>query len=198
MIEELLYVLAAIIASCLVMILHEVPKTMMYKKQKGKKIRILNPLQYIDPIGLIFCVTGFCGFSKPYMYHIKDKKTNRVIGYTGMISLFLLFIGCLLGCKFVLAPAATHYNTTGILGYIVRFIFWVVQYMSVISLGMLLTNLFPIVPFNMSNLIAGYCAPKFLSIMRNDYPIKMIFFVFMILGVIKTFSVNLFLFLYGL
>lgn len=198
MIKELLYVLATIIASCLVMILHEIPKTMMYKRQKGKKIRNLQIIQYIDPIGLIFSVIGFCGFSKPYMYHIRDKKTNRVVGYTGMVSLLLIFVASLLACKFVFVPVVKMYDETEPLGMVLHFIFWVVQYMSVVSLGMFFTNLFPIMPFNMGNLIAGHSTEKMLTIMRNDYVIKMVFFVFMILGVIKALSVNIFLFLYSL
>ena len=198
MIKELLYVLATIIASCLVMILHEIPKTMMYKKQKGKKIRNLKVMQYIDPIGLIFSVIGFCGFSKPYMYHIRDKKTNRIVGYTGMISLLVIFVVSLLICKIIFIPNLKVYEETQVLGKILHFIFWVVQYMSVVSLGMFFTNLFPIIPFNMGNLIAGYSTEKMVAIMRNDYLIKMIFFIVMILGIIKVVSVNTFLFLYNL
>lgn len=198
MIKELLYVLATIIASCLVMILHEIPKTMMYKKQKGKKIRNLKVMQYIDPIGLIFSVIGFCGFSKPYMYHIRDKKTNRIVGYTGMISLLVIFVVSLLICKVIFIPNLKVYEETQVLGKMLHFIFWVVQYMSVVSLGMFFTNLFPILPFNMGNLIAGYSTEKMVAIMRNDYLIKMIFFIVMILGIIKVVSVNTFLFLYNL
>ena len=198
MIKELLYVLATIIASCLVMILHEIPKTMMYKKQKGKKIRNLKVMQYIDPIGLIFSVIGFCGFSKPYAYHVRDKKTNLWIGYVGMITLIFLFLVTTLGCKYIMSPFVVAYAGTGTMEYVSVFLFWIVQYMGVVSVGMFFVNLFPIVPFNMGNLIAGYSTSKLLSILKSDYELKMLYFLAMIFGIIKKFSVQIFLFLYNM
>jgi len=198
MIEEFACLLATIIAACLVMILHEIPKTIIYKVKVKKEQPKVNILNFIDPVGLIFAVTGYCGFSKPYAYHVRDKKTNLWIGYTGMITLFVLFLVCTLGCKYLLSPLVMTYAGTGTMEYVTVFLFWIVQYMGVVSLGMFFTNLFPIVPFNMGNLVAGYSTPKVLSILKNDYEIKMLYFLVMILGVIKNFSVQSFLFLYNL
>ncbi len=198
MVEKLVSLLAVIIAACIVMILHEIPKTIIYKSRIKKDHPKVKLLHFIDPIGLIFAVTGYCGFSKPYAYHVRDKKTNLLIGYTGLISLFFLFVICTLVCKFVLGPIAGFYVGAGTMEYITIFAFWVVQYMAVVSLGMFFANLFPIVPFNMGNLIAGYSTSKFISILKNDYSIKMMFFLIMILGVIETISVQMFLFLYNL
>ncbi len=198
MIEEFACLLATIIAACIVMILHEIPKTILYKRKVKKNQPKVNIFRFIDPIGLIFAVTGYCGFSKPYAYHVRDKKTNLWIGYTGMLTLVLLFIASTLACKYVMSPFVIECTGTGTMEYISMFLFWIVQYMGVISIGMFFTNLFPIVPFNMGNLVAGYSTAKFLSILKNDYEIKMMYFLIMILGIIKNFSVQLFVFLYNL
>lgn len=198
MIEKFACVLATIIAACLVMILHEIPKTIIYKIRIKKKQPKVNIVQFIDPVGIIFAVIGYCGFSKPYAYHVRDKKTNLWIGYVGMMTLVLLFLATTLGCKYILSPFVIAYTGTGTMEYVAVFLFWVVQYMGVVSIGMFFTNLFPIVPFNMGNLIAGYSTPKLLSILKSDYEIKMLYFLVMIFGIIKNFSVQIFLFLYNM
>ena len=198
MIEKFACLLATIIAACLVMILHEVSKTIVYKlkiKKKQPKVKIHH---FIDPVGLIFAVTGYCGFSKPYAYHVRDKKANLWIGYIGFLTLILMFFGCTFGCKYIFSPLVLAYAGVSGIEYAVLFLFWVIQYMGVISIGMFFANLFPIVPFNMGNLIAGYSSQKYIAILKKDYDIKMLFFVCVIFGIIKNFSVQLFLFFYNL
>ena len=198
MIEKFACVLATIIAACLVMILHEIPKTIIYKIRVKKKQPKVNIVQFIDPVGLIFAVVGYCGFSKPYAYHVRDKKTNLWIGYVGMITLIFLFLVTTLGCKYIMSPFVVAYAGTGTMEYVSVFLFWIVQYMGVVSVGMFFVNLFPIVPFNMGNLIAGYSTSKLLSILKSDYELKMLYFLAMIFGIIKKFSVQIFLFLYNM
>ena len=198
MTKEFACLLATIIAACLVMILHEIPKTIVYKIKVKKEQPKVNIFNFIDPVGLIFAITGYCGFSKPYAYHVRNKKAYLWFGYTGMITLLILFLICTFGCKYVLSPLVVANIGTGMSEYVMTFLFWIVQYMGVISIGMFFVNLFPIVPFNMGNLIAGYSTPKLLSILKNDYEIKMLYFLVMIFGIVKNFSVQLFLFLYRL
>lgn len=197
MIKEFGCLLATIIAACLVMILHEIPKTILYKMKIKKEQPKVNILKFIDPVGLIFAVTGYCGFSKPYAYHVRNKKANLWIGYAGMLTLLVLFAGCVYSCKYVLSPVVIANNGNGTWEYVTIFLFWIVQYMGVISAGMFFTNLFPIVPFNMGNLIAGYSTAKYIAILKRDYDMKMFFFLIVIFGVIKTVSVRLFLLAYN-
>ena len=94
--EQILGVVSAIIAGIIIMILHELPKTIVYiaMDEEAKKVPFRNVLKlhhYIDPIGLIFCVTSFAGFSKPYMYKIKERNVNRAMGITGFLSVGILF-----------------------------------------------------------------------------------------------------------
>lgn len=198
MTEKLIGLLVTILAACLVMILHEIPKTMIYKRREKKRIEGFRIWHYIDPVGLIFAVIGYCGFSKPYAYHVRNKKTNLYIGYTGLASLLILFFASTFGCKYVFGPMVVRYAGFGAMQYVSIFIFWTVQYMAVISLGMFFANLFPIVPFDMGNLTAGYSTVRLLSILKNDYQIKMLFFLVVIFDVIKRFSIQIFLVLYRL
>ena len=180
--EQLITVVAILAASCLVMIIHELVKSLVFvirsRKQSTEKHTIFRIYQYIDPIGLLLCLIGFAGFSKPYMYRMRDRKTNLFTGIAGFITLLLLAVTGLLICK-----------TTGSV-----FAFVLAEYISVVSIGMFLVNLFPVSVFDLGLVIAGVAPEKFFSIIKNDYTIKMILILAIILGLIKNFSVNIFLF----
>ncbi|MFA9463684.1 MAG: hypothetical protein ACERKN_05270 [Velocimicrobium sp.] len=191
---KLLSIGAVLLASCIVMILHEIPKTAVFfslerRNHLGKQL--LKSHQFIDPVGLIFSLTGFCGFSKSYMLRSKRTKDNIILGVVGYVTLILVSIVALLICKFGFGSVDNISNGK-------LFLFMVVQYSSIISFGMLITNLFPLMTMDMGLIIAGISREKYFSIIRNDYFIKMIFILCALLGIIRTFCVNEFLFLYQL
>lgn len=181
--EQLIGAGALLLAACIVMVVHELAKSIVFvvrsRKTSKEKHRIFRIYQYIDPIGLLFCLYGFAGFSKPYMYRMRDKKTNLYVGITGFCILFLLAATGLFVCR-----------STDQLE-----VFIVAQYTSVLSIGMLFVNLFPVSVFDMGLVIAGVAPEKFYSIIKNDYTIKMILILTVILGIIRSFSANIFLFL---
>lgn len=181
--EQLITVAAILGAGCFVMIVHELVKSIVFairsRKQSSEKHKIFHLYQYIDPIGLLFCLFGFAGFSKPYMYRMRDKKTNLYVGIAGFITLFILAASGLLVCKMTQSVV----------------IFVIAQYISVLSIGMFFVNLFPVSVFDLGLIIAGAAPEKFFSIIKNDYTIKMILILTIILGIIRSFSANIFLFL---
>lgn len=90
---------AAVFAIILVMILHELPKAIVYNMSKGNKDSIsdiFHIIRYVDPIGVIFCIATGAGFSKPYRYKIESKKQALAIGITGFGSLLLQFLVCMI------------------------------------------------------------------------------------------------------
>lgn len=180
--EQLLGLGALLVAACIVMIVHEFVKALVFvlrsKKKSKEKYNIFRVYQYIDPIGLLFCLYGFAGFSKPYMYRMKDRKTNLYVGIAGFITLIALAATGILFCR----------TTDSV------FVFVLFQYIAVLSIGMLFVNLFPVAVFDMGLVIAGLSAEKFFSIIKNDYTIKMILILTMIFGIMKSFSANLFIF----
>lgn len=189
---QLIRILAAFISGGLIMILHEFPKAILFyminptKNKKDKRI-ILKLHHYIDPIGIIFCITSMAGFSKPYMYRIKDKKTNFILGITGFISLALTFIISVLILRYGIGmnPDFTYDTNIGMVDLILQYI---ILYMALLSFSMFLVNLFPISTFDMGLCIAGKSPNKFFSIIRNDYVIKLILFFAILLQVIASIS----------
>mgnify|MGYP000894724792 CR=1 FL=1 len=189
---QLIRILAAFISGSLVMILHEFPKAILFyminptKDKKDKKI-IFQLHHYIDPIGMIFCITSMAGFSKPYMYRIKDKKTNFILGVTGFISLALVFVVSALILRFGIGmnPNFTYQVNIGMADLIFQYI---MVYMALLSLSMFFVNLFPVSTFDMGLCIAGKSPNKFFSIIRNDYIIKLILFFAMLLQVMADIS----------
>lgn len=201
MLNQLIQVILLALASSIVMVMHELPKAMIYAKIYNKnrqynKRNIYALYQYIDPIGLVFCITNMTGFSKPYVYRLNDKKMNKTLGITGFISLLFIFIisvGLInfLGVKYLnLTVEEVSLSDNLFLSFTI--------YMALISLGMFLVNLFPIANFNMGLIIASISSDNYYSIIKNDYFIKMILILFMLFGVFNTITaniINLFIFL---
>lgn len=189
---QLIRVLAAFVAGGIVMILHEFPKALLYNKlnpnQDPKKKRSIYKLHhYIDPIGMILCITNQAGFSKPYMYRIKDRKTNFSLGITGLASLLLTFCVSLFALRYVVGinSALNYAQSLGIFQLILQFI---LVYVSLISLSMFMVNLFPVSTFDMGLCIAGKSPSKYFTIIRNDYFIKVMLILVIMFQFITTFS----------
>ncbi|MBU5330585.1 hypothetical protein KQI61_00100 [Anaerocolumna aminovalerica] len=192
---QLIRIAAAFISGSLIMILHEFPKAILFyiinpSKDKKDKNIIFKLHHYIDPIGIIFCITSMAGFSKPFMYRIKDKKTNFILGIAGFASLALTFIISVLILRFGIGMNSdfTYAANIGTTDLILQYI---MVYMALLSISMFIVNLFPVSTFDMGLCIAGKSPNKFFSIIRNDYLIKMILFFAMILQIIANISTTI-------
>jgi len=189
---KLLSIAAVIIASCIVMILHEIPKTVVFfclEKRKNLGKQLLKSYQHIDPVGLIFSIAGYSGFSKAYMLRAKKDKDNIILGMVGYITLLMMFLMGILVCKFGFGAVDTLTNPQ-------LLIFMSFQYISIMSFGMFVVNLFPIMSLDMGLIIAGISREKYFSIIRTDYFLKMILILSVLLGIIRSMCVGAFLFLY--
>ena len=177
--EHLIKFAASLFAALLVMILHEIPKTLVYRIQAKKKIALSKVFyfpQYIDPIGLIFCVFSLAGFSKPYRFEIKVKKNATYIGIVGLLSLllctvisYIIYCFCYSGLKMEQVLANTGVGDL--------FNYYFICYFLLISLGMFVVNLFPIAAFDMGFIIAGKSIRTFIHIIRSDTFIKLALFI---------------------
>lgn len=181
--EQILLLLAAFLASSLIMIFHEIPKIIVHHKN-------INPIKFIDPVGLIFCITGNCGFSKPYIYLGRDKKISKWSGMVGLASLFFLYIGSVLVARYGLKPLTGEMNLYTGKGILLLFSYFTIQYMGIISFGMFVTNLFPMAAFDMGQIIRGCSDHLYFSILKGDYLIKIIYLITVVLGIIKIFGVQ--------
>lgn len=97
--EIALEIPVCIIAAALIMVIHELSKSVVYlcvrkiqRQEASHNNSILAVWRYIDPLGLLLSATCFVPFSKPHLFRIRDKKTNMVLGITGFTVLLLLFI----------------------------------------------------------------------------------------------------------
>lgn len=183
-----------IIAACIVMILHEIPKAVglvmaRNKIQKKKyKNHIFRVSDYIDPIGLIFCVMAGTGFSKMYMHRIRNNKDNIRMGVTGLLSLLVVFTINIVIFKmnyydiYILENLEKHNFFTENLPAIFTY------YMALLSLNMFFVNLFPIAAFDMGVIINGKSSHLYVSMKKNEIIIKMIFLAVIFLNVIGYIS----------
>ncbi len=198
--EQLIQIVAGLFATLLVMILHEVPKTLVYNRQCEKKIplsRIFYLPQYIDPIGLIFCVFSWAGFSKPYRYEIKIKKNATYIGFIGLLSLLLLTItSYVVYCAFYTGVKVDQILVG--MDMSSRFNYYFICYIMIISLGMFVVNLFPITAFDMGFIIAGKSLASYIRIIRADTFIKLALFIVLFTEAIPILGIRLINFLLSL
>lgn len=192
--EQFIRLITSIIAAVIIMVVHEVPKTLIYhmKEEKNKKLfpSIIKLHHFIDPIGLIFCVTSFAGFSKPYMYRIKNQKMNYILGVVGFASLFTLCVGSTMILKFVFHVQPDLYYQGGA-STLTMFGIYLAYHVSIISAGMFLVNLFPIATFDMGHIVAGKSLEKFFFFLRNDYFLKITLIILILLNMPAILSVNL-------
>jgi hypothetical protein len=191
--EKLMLLVASLCAGIFVMILHEIPKAMLYRrlkhrygKEEDKKFENrINPVHFVDPIGLIFCVIYGIGFSKPYYYRMKEKKWNQWLGITGLLSLMLQFFIAVAILKF-----GFHMNASltleGEFSIYFEFLMYFLSSYAIISIGMLITNLFPLISSDISLLVAANQPVKFVTLLRSDYMIKMVWMFLLLFGIMTS------------
>lgn len=187
---KLIEELASIVAAIVVMILHEFPKAYVFdrisnKKEEGKKHNIYKIHHYVDPIGLLFCVASGAGFSRPYMYRIKDKKTNLQLGIVGFISLLLTFLVSVSVLRFALGVNQNYYLYSQ-MSFMEIFAPILMLKMAYMSIGMFLVNLFPLSTSDLGLCVAGNSPSKFMAIIRNDYTLKLVLMLLIIFNIIPV------------
>lgn len=196
--EQLLQLVALSLASVTVMILHELPKAILYhymNKNSYRRSNMFKIVHYIDPIGLILCITTLTGFSKPYMYRIKKRKTNLLLGITGFITLFTIFLLSITIWKNCYPMGETYTYSTIIEWTLKNFPNYFLQFMAAISINMFFVNLIPISTFDIGLIIAGKSPGKYFSLIRNDYFIKVILILTVVFRVIPSITTLLIRFL---
>ena len=173
--------LICILCASVLMIIHEMIKTAIYLLQKRRmhqKAAFSHSMwavyRYIDPIGLILAVVSNVPFSKPFMFRVRDKKTNLVMGISGFCICSLHFD--LFGLDSILQQDPNCLWAKGVV--------LAGQYMAILSFGMFVANLFPVSVFDMGLIVAGTSAKKYLQIIKRDAVIKMLLIVVLLLNLI--------------
>ncbi len=178
------------IAAGVLMILHELVKAIVYmgiQRHLGSKRTYSHSIwevyRYLDPVGIILSVTSSVAFSRPFMFRIQSKKINRTLGITGFAVLLLCFCGSMAALKLHILGVSGMTTLEGH-GILPKLITLYIQYTAIISLGMLVANLFPISIFDMGLVIAGFSSQKYLGIIKMDGIIKVIFVITLFMDLI--------------
>ena len=186
--KEILFEIGICLASsAFLMIYHECVRLVVYMIcQRSVKCFRTAPWKvwrYIDPIGLILSLTSMVPVSKPYFFHIRDRRTNFYVGIAGIISLLAVLAGSI-------AVLRIGYGGIDGLNHLVLPHWWnaivpiLVQYLALLSAGMLVANLFPISTFDMGMIVAGVSPAAYLGMIKSDGTVKLIFVLVVLLDMI--------------
>ncbi|TCK97977.1 hypothetical protein EDC19_0383 [Natranaerovirga hydrolytica] len=185
MINEILKLLAVALAAIVVMYLHELPKSIAYihlnpLQRKKEKNSIYKIKQYVDPLGLIFFITSFVGFSRPFAYRIKDKKTNYVLGIVGLVACLIsaLFFYSLYITLIINLRISIFFYETGSLIYVYRFIEFFLRSGVLLSIMLFFVNvLIPIPSFDIAMIIASKSPKKYFTLHQYEKFLQLLFIV---------------------
>ncbi len=189
----ILEIVICLVAAVLLMVLHELFKAVIFvllrvkenNKQIIKRRGIWKLWRYIDPVGLVLAVTCYVPVSKPFMFRIRDKKTNLIIGISGLVFLAVIFFGSVQMLHIIYgtnANAAAALNSSG--NRRAGILFW--QYMQMLSFDYFIVNLFPVSTFDMGHIIAGKSARIYLGIIKADTQIKLLLILTLFLNLINA------------
>ncbi len=182
----LIEITALLLASALAMILHELPKSVMYVVtsrhcRAGDRRQIWKLHRYIDPVGWILFLTCQAGCSRPYPYRLKEKDTNIAIGMTGFLALGVMIMAgyALQYFRVFYLPGVFSWEAQGVLRQLAIETNVYFNYASVV---LLIVNLIPVVSSDISLLIIAFF-PKYLILMlKNDTVIKGLFIIAVVFG----------------
>lgn len=185
---------AILLASALAMILHELPKSIVYiltgrHCRAGDRRRIFQFHRYIDPVGWILFLTCHAGCSKPYPYRLKEKDTNIAIGLTGFLSLGVMIMGgyALYYLKVLQLPMTAGWNPDGVL---MQFTVQTSWYFIYASMVLLIVNLIPLISSDISLLIIAFSPKRLISLLKNDTVIKAILILCIVFGWISVLALQ--------
>jgi hypothetical protein len=180
------------------MIYHEGVKVITYALcRRGKCHFSTSPWKvwrYLDPVGLVLSVISCVPVSKPYFFRIRDQKTNLCLGIVGFLSLalaVLVSVGLLKGCYG--GAAGLEHMTFAHTWETLPPLF--LECVATLGMGMFFANLFPVSTFDMGHCLSGISAKLYLSIVKSDGTIKLIFMFVLLIDLIHYLVVNLLSFL---
>ena len=185
---------AILVASALAMIIHELPKSIVYlltgrHTQTGDRAGIMKLYRYIDPVGWILFLTCHAGCSKPYPYRLKEKDTNVAIGLTGLLTLAVMIMGSYALFRLEITGLAMNmgWNPDGVLAQFLVQLNWYFIYASMV---LLIVNLIPIMSSDISLLIIAFSPGKLISLLKNDTLIKGILLISIVFGWISALALQ--------
>ena len=174
--EYIIEIVGILLASALAMILHELPKSIMYI-MTGRhctpedRLRIFRLNRYVDPIGLLFFLVCHAGASRPYPYRLKERDTNIAIGMTGFLALIVMIIGGTACYNFLLMRFPILFDV-GVENPWMLLLIKTSWYFIYASIVLLIVNLFPTLTSDLFLLVVAFSPSKLKGFVRYDSVVK--------------------------
>lgn len=177
--EILIDLIIQLSCGVIVMIVHEVPKSVtahlaMHPLYRSSEKINKNVLKYIDPIGLIMFTFLGIGWQKPYEYNssrYRDKSKGILsVALTGYIS-NLVFMVLLIPLAQIDLNIRVHY-----------FIFILIYY----NFAITFINLLPVPPLEMAKIIHSVSPNTYFKLVQNERMIHTVFILMLVFNIISS------------
>lgn len=191
MLNMLVSILLSFVAACIAILVHEGSKYFfalsithpLYRKRSDIKVNILK---FFDPIGLFLFIFAGIGWQKPMEYKaskFRDKEKGLLL---------LSFIGMLMNVLVVLALIPLFqlniFNNSMFSGYFQTFLYYVIHH----SFVLVIVNLLPVPPFDMSKIIFAVSSEFYFKMIQNERIIHAVFILIVAFGVLNMLVDSLF------
>lgn len=193
MLSTLLNLIAAVLAALTVVLIHELSKyyislTLLHPIHRRRADMKTNPLKYIDPIGIILFVFSYVGWQKPGEYNasrFKDKdRALIVLSLTGIMTNLLV----LLAVTPIYAALYDGFSGNIFMAAVVNFFYYVLRF----SFAIIIVNLLPIPPFDMTKIIYALNPSFYFKMIQNERVIQAVFILLIAFNVLSRFVDSLF------
>ncbi len=148
----------------------------------------LNPIHHIDPLGLLLMVTAGFGWAKPVpvdMNHFRSPRLGMALtALAGPMSNFVLALAAL-GA----ASGLWHFVTPGpgLAGEALNWLFTLLLYTGVLSVGLGVFNLLPIPPLDGSKvLFSALPEEQYRVLLHYERYVTLLLFALVFLGALDT------------
>jgi len=191
MISMLVSIFLSFLAACIAIIVHEGSKYFfalslthpLHRKREDFKINILK---FFDPIGLILFVFAGIGWQKPIEYkssRFRDKEKGLIV---------LSSVGILMNVLLTLAviPLFQYNFFSGSVNasYFQPFLYYVIHH----SFVLVVVNLLPVPPFDMSKIIFAVSSEFYFKLIQNERIIHAVFILLVAFGLLNMLVDSLF------
>ncbi len=193
MLATLLNLIAAILAAFIVVLIHELSKyyislTLMHPIHRRRADMKTNPLKYIDPIGIILFVFSYVGWQKPGEYNasrFKDKdRALIVLSLTGIMANLLVLLAVIP----IYSALYAGFEGDIFMATLVNFFYYILRF----SFAIIIVNLLPIPPFDMTKIIYALNPSFYFKMIQNERVIQAVFILLIAFNVLSRFVDSLF------
>lgn len=176
MLSATLNIIASVLAALIVVIVYESSKyyislTLLHPIHRRREDVKINPLKFVDPIGIILFVFAHVGWQKPKEYNasrFKDKdRALVVLSTTGILTCLIL----MLAVTPLYVTLFNGFNGSLVSFFVARFCLFLIRF----SFAIIIVNLLPIPPFDMTRIIYAINPSFYFKMIQNQRILQAVF-----------------------